>query len=162
MIRKFQFPLNQRIPSFSFLFHDETVYVSLAAPDRCYRRILHGIWIPIQSWNAISKSYTLLSPDSQRSALLQPKERAGSSFCRALSLEFPYITRVVYIIAGTQRYYRRVEIRFDIRKGRKTRRYCQPFSVSPRDSCLLLLTPEHFGFRLNEIISSNVLDSRRL
>lgn len=71
----------------------------------------------------ISKSSQILSKASL--TVIVPEKRVPLYFFfffyDTLSLEFPYITRVVYIIVSTQCCYYRVEIRFNTLQGRRIR-----------------------------------------
>lgn len=93
--------------------------------NRCYMPIFR---VSIETRNIlsllqISKSSQILSKASL--TVIVPEKRVPLYFFfffyDTLSLEFPYITRVVYIIVSTQCCYYRVEIRFNTLQGRRIR-----------------------------------------
>lgn len=137
MICKFQFPWNERIPSFSFsLSFFFSFYtkrwngsrVTTRLDNRCYVPIFTpGIFrVSIETCNILSLHFKIF-PDSFKGLAHCYCGRETSSslffsffffFYDTLSLEFPYITRVVYIIVSTQCCYYRIEIRFNTLQGR--------------------------------------------
>lgn len=130
MIRKFQFPWTNgyRVSLFSSSFYLKRwngSRVTTRLENRCYMPIFR---VSIETRNIlsllqISKSSQILSKASL--TVIVPEKRVPLYFFfffyDTLSLEFPYITRVVYIIVSTQCCYYRVEIRFNTLQGRRIR-----------------------------------------